>query len=218
MPDDISDASAPLISLIRAQRQLHGTGVVKVGDGKIFIVFGHPLHATLGDDVGLDAVAAIGGLAAAQPAIAAEWEPGVSGGSLRSLRPTDDIERRLASRIELRPDDEQAPFGSPSSDPPSMRTRFARGDEAILKKAATADAWGLVAAAVCALLETRLHRHSRDLTDLMRSADRSAGGLRAAILEARALALRAISPSVQSELLDAAEQMVAQHEAQPTPA
>jgi hypothetical protein len=209
------DAAAvdTVVQLLDEQRQLHGTGAIEAGAGTLFVVFGHPLHAAFGETVGLDAVIDWGRALDRDPSTPVAWLPGRTSGNVHSLRPTYDVVSQLrrfsASAPALGPIDEEPPI--PLGDL-SLRGQMALAnrEEPSLARPGEDEMWPIVISSVCALIEARLHRHSRELTGLIRAADPSAEGLRAAISKGRELRFRAVDRAAQLELLDEAERLVSE--------
>ena len=68
--------------------------------------------------------------------------------------------------------------------------------------------WPIVVSSICELIESRLHRHGRELVRLLREAAPTADGVQEAIHRARQTTIRAVAPNLQREVLDEADRLV----------
>lgn len=205
-----------LVACLGEQQLRRGTGAISVGEGgRIYVVFGHPLHAVAGEAVGLDAVEIVGEYARRQPDSPVAWSPGTTAGRAHSLVPSDGVVERLrrfearetsagveadmaAERMEdlgLRRLLNEASAGTPHPGTPALPT------------------WQGQIAAICAALERDLHRHSRQLVEVLGGAEPEPRSILLAIERARGLTIRAVSPARVAALLDAAEAEVRQRAA-----
>jgi hypothetical protein len=189
-----------------------GTGALDVaGHGMIYVVFGHPLHATAGALTGLAAVDALGTLLRDGPDLEVLWLPGTTAGRAHSLAPSDDVVRRLRG-------DDAGHSGSPGADQPAAADMVGNLNlrRMISEETATSDQqrpvpdelWAGVAVEVCAVIEAGLHLHARPLTEVIRAAPPDPAAILLAIERARAIPVRAVSRSLVGKLLTEAETLV----------
>jgi hypothetical protein len=201
-----------LVACLVEQQQLRGTGSISVGDGgRIYLVFGHPLHAVAGEAVGLDAVDIVGEYARRQPDSPVAWSEGVTAGRVHSLVPSDGVVERLR-RFESHETSArtEAEMVSGSIEDLGLRRRL---NEARVGASPPARSWEGQIEAICAALEEGLHRHSRRLVDVVGRAEPEPRSILLAIERARGLTIRAVSPARVAALLDAAEAEVRQRAA-----
>jgi hypothetical protein len=215
----MADAGRPgiegLVACLGEQQLLRGTGVISVGDGgHLYLVFGHPLHAVAGEAVGLDAVDMVGEYARRQPDSPVAWSSGVTAGRAHSLVPSDGVVERLR-RFESHETSAraEAEMASGRIQDLGLRRLLNQAPAATTPAAAPALSWEVEIAAICAALEHGLHRHSRQLVDVVGRAEPEPRSILLAIERARGLTIRAVSPTRVAALLDAAEAEVRQRAA-----
>ncbi|MDQ6748404.1 MAG: hypothetical protein M3010_09925 [Candidatus Dormibacteraeota bacterium] len=212
MADVLRQGLEGLLESLSEQQLLRGTGALTVGaDARVFVVFGHVLHAVAGDATGMKAVAAIGAYARADPACSIAWIPGVTAGKAHSVAPDDGVLEHLRSFTPGAADSSRAEEERANDRIEDLGLRRLMAEQPpsdIPVPGAVAEAWGTVIAAICGLLEEALHRHARVLVAVVRSAQPEPRSILGAIDRARSLPLRAVSRAQVATLLDAAESMV----------
>lgn len=201
-----------LLELLSEQLQLRGTGVVRVGDDeRIFVVFGHPLHAVAGASIGLEAVDAIGEHARAEPEASIAWTAGVTAGKQHSIAPADGVLERLGRLSSGHAAAAQAEVERATDRMEELGLRRLMAEEPVdgVPPGPGQDlVWGALIGGICASLEATLHLHASPLVDAVRRAEPEPRSILNAIDRARALPLRAVSRANVADLLDAAEAMV----------
>ncbi|MEA2683866.1 MAG: hypothetical protein QOK05_2194 [Chloroflexota bacterium] len=205
-----------LITCLGEQQMLRGTGVLSVGDRDLlYVVFGHPLHAVSGERTGIDAVDAVAGHALAHPDSPVAWTAGVTAGRAHSLSPADGVADRLRRRLasDSPPDLDSGPSVDRLEDL-GLRRRIAASPPpaapvvpaaASVGRAGGEGVWEDQKAAICASLESALHLHAHRLAEAVRAAEPEPRSILLAIDRARSFTLRAVSPALVAEVLDAAE-------------
>ncbi|MGI8607610.1 MAG: hypothetical protein ACR2MY_00060 [Candidatus Dormibacteria bacterium] len=176
-------------------------------DARIYLVFGHPLHATLGDSTGMPAVDAVAGLALAQPDVAVTWIPGVTAGKAHSLTASDHVVDHLRSRAGSLGGPAQ---GSGDAELGHMEDLGLRRMMSEQGAAPISDAplWTGVIASISALLAGALHRHSAGLVESIARAEPDPRSILMAIDRTRSMPVRMVSPARVAALLDEAEVLV----------
>jgi hypothetical protein len=184
------------------------TGALEIpGVGSLYLVFGHPLHATCGELSGVAAVDSIGARLSSEPGLAVSWRPGRTDGKAHSLSPADGVLQRLRGHRDAHDsaDGEGDSVGSRSIDSAHDQLDGAAAEvNPPLEQARVAAA----VEEVCARIEARLHRHARVLTQVIRAAPAHAAEVLTAIERARSLPVRAVSRSEIATLLDDAERRI----------
>ena len=198
-----------LIECLSEQMLARGTGALSLSDEtRIYLVFGHPLHAVDGTVTGVQAIDEIADLAASQPSLPICWIPRLTAGKSHSLSPADGVVDRLRRRgtshglsIEMSmPDDG------------GQMTDF--GLHRLLSEPGTAVAvepdpvWAGVLSSVKALLDVALHRHAAVLVESLGRAELEPRSILIAIERSRSIPIRTVSPERVTALLDQAEAMV----------
>lgn len=198
-----------LIECVSEQVLARATGVAAVSaEARIYLVFGHPLHAVAAGTVGVPAVEAIADALLAKRDLPITWTTGVTAGKAHSLTPADRVLDRLRVRAGSREPSAGALRGSdeaPMEDLGLRRLMSQRGDD---RPASGDPVWGLVKASIAALLEASLHRHSVGLVELIGRADPDPRAILLAIDRARSMPIRMVSPARARALLDEAEALV----------
>ncbi|MFN2465261.1 MAG: hypothetical protein ABR598_03235 [Candidatus Dormibacteria bacterium] len=211
MPESTTRGLDGLLQSLSEQQSLRATGALSIGDdGRIYVVFGHALHAVAADATGTGAIDDIGRYARDHGDCTVSWTPGVTAGRAHTLAPGDGVLERLR-RLSSHPgtaalEEERATeriddlglrrrmFQEPVPNPGGIET--------------PAGGWAPLVSAVCELFEAALHRHARRLVDAVEAAEPEPDAILLALQRARGLTIRAVSRAQVAELLDSAEAMV----------
>ena len=199
-----------LVDLLSDEVLRRGTGALDVaGQATIYVVFGHPLHAVIGDLTGLAAVDGIGSLLRENPGLEVAWIPGRTAGKAHSISPSDGVMDRLrgGQPDHFGPDDQDADGGGDVVGELNLRSRIAAEQSPPEASQFDPQASELVGR-VCAAIEGRLHMHARGLTEVIRNAPAEPAALLLAIERARSLPVRAVSRQVIATVLNDAEALV----------
>ena len=198
-----------LIECVSEQVLARATGVAALSaEARIYLVFGHPLHAVAAGIVGVPAVEAIADAVIADKDLPITWTPGITAGKAHSLTLADRALDRLRARAGSREPAAGARAAgdeAPMEDLGLRRLMSQRGDARL---ASDDPVWAGVKASIGALLEASLHRHAAGLVESIGRADPDPRAILLAIERARSMPIRMVSPARVGALLDESEALV----------
>ncbi|HEV1998132.1 MAG TPA: hypothetical protein VGR61_08395 [Candidatus Dormibacteraeota bacterium] len=198
-----------LIECVSEQMLARSTGAAALSDeARIYLVFGHPLHAVGGGLTGVPAVDAIADAALAAADVQVTWTPGLTAGKSHSLTTADRVVEHLRTRAssrDLPTDAHAAAVDAPMED---LGLRRLMSEWSAAASISAEPVWADVKASICALLETALHRHATGMVESIGRAEPDPRSILLAIERTRAISVRMVSPARVGALLDEAEALV----------
>ena len=198
-----------LIECLSEQMLARGTGALSMADGsRIYLVFGHPLHAVDGDAFGVQAIEAIADLAASQPDLQIAWIPRLTAGKSHSLVPADGVVERLRTRVTSQGSSTQTSMPEDNQHMADLGLRRLISRQDTVTAAQTDPGWADVVSSIAAMFDAALHRHAAVLVESLGRAQPESRSILMAIERSRSVPVRMVSPERVSALLDAAEALV----------
>ena len=186
-----------------------GTGALSLSDEtRIYLVFGHPLHAIAGTITGVLAIDNLADLAVSQPNLSVSWIPSLTAGKSHSLSPADDVVGRLRKKVAPGGLSTEADLSADDGHMSDLGLRRLMSEQEAATAAQADPAWADVISSIAALVEGALHRHGAVLVESLAGAQPEARSILGAIQRSRSMPIRTVSPGRVSALLDEAEALV----------
>ena len=198
-----------LIECLSEQVLARGTGALSLSDEtRIYVVFGHPLHAVDGTVTGVQAIDEIADLAASQPSLPISWIPRLTAGKAHSLRPADGVVDRLRRRATSRGLSSETAMTGDDRQVADLGLRRIMSEQGSARAFEPDPVWAGVLASVTALLDLALHHHAAVLLESLGRAELEPHSILMAIERSRSMPIRTVAPGRVCALLDQAEAMV----------